>query len=66
MKAVVPVLCGSESDIERNSFSGRRCEMSVDHKALERAIAEITEIAKGFGLDFYPMRYGLPVRRRRQ
>lgn len=57
MKAVVPVLCGSESDIERNSFSGRRCEMSVDHKALERAIAEITEIAKGFGLDFYPMRY---------
>ncbi|GGD74532.1 SpoVR family protein [Paenibacillus nasutitermitis] len=26
-------------------------------KALERAIAEITEIAQGFGLDFYPMRY---------
>ncbi|MFC7442812.1 SpoVR family protein [Laceyella putida] len=26
-------------------------------KALERAIEEITEIAKGFGLDFYPMRY---------
>lgn len=26
-------------------------------KALERAIAEITEIAEGFGLDFYPMRY---------
>lgn len=25
--------------------------------ALERAIDEITEIAKGFGLDFYPMRY---------
>ncbi|MEW9667395.1 SpoVR family protein [Ammoniphilus sp. 3BR4] len=24
---------------------------------LERAIEEITEIAKGFGLDFYPMRY---------
>lgn len=24
---------------------------------LERAIAEITEIAQGFGLDFYPMRY---------
>ena len=24
---------------------------------LERAIAEITEIAEGFGLDFYPMRY---------
>lgn len=26
-------------------------------KALERAIDEITEIAQGFGLDFYPMRY---------
>ncbi|KYD28828.1 hypothetical protein B4113_3625 [Geobacillus sp. B4113_201601] len=26
-------------------------------KELERAIAEITEIAEGFGLDFYPMRY---------
>ncbi|MFD2443011.1 SpoVR family protein [Bacillus sp. CGMCC 1.16607] len=26
-------------------------------KDLEYAIAEITEIAKGFGLDFYPMRY---------
>lgn len=25
--------------------------------ALERSIAEITDIAKGFGLDFYPMRY---------
>lgn len=24
---------------------------------LERSISEITEIAKGFGLDFYPMRY---------
>jgi stage V sporulation protein R len=31
--------------------------MSEDLKALERAIDEITEIAKGFGLDFYPMRY---------
>jgi stage V sporulation protein R len=28
-----------------------------EHKALEYAIAEITEIATGFGLDFYPMRY---------
>lgn len=28
-----------------------------ERKALERAIEEITEIAKGFGLDFYPMRY---------
>lgn len=28
-----------------------------DHKELERAIEEITEIAEGFGLDFYPMRY---------
>ena len=30
---------------------------SADHKALEYAISEITEIAEGFGLDFYPMRY---------
>jgi stage V sporulation protein R len=29
----------------------------ADQKALEYAIGEITEIAKGFGLDFYPMRY---------
>ncbi|MFJ7975888.1 SpoVR family protein [Peribacillus sp. JNUCC 23] len=28
-----------------------------DQKALEYAISEITEIAEGFGLDFYPMRY---------
>ena len=28
-----------------------------DKRQLERAIDEITEIAKGFGLDFYPMRY---------
>ncbi len=28
-----------------------------ERKALERAIDEITEIAKGFGLDFFPMRY---------
>lgn len=28
-----------------------------DHDELERAISEITEIASGFGLDFYPMRY---------
>ncbi|MCA1030780.1 SpoVR family protein [Bacillus timonensis] len=28
-----------------------------ERKALEYAIDEITEIAKGFGLDFYPMRY---------
>ncbi|WP_339149428.1 MULTISPECIES: SpoVR family protein [unclassified Sutcliffiella] len=28
-----------------------------DEKALFHAIDEITEIAKGFGLDFYPMRY---------
>jgi stage V sporulation protein R len=31
--------------------------MSNDLKELERAIDEITEIAVGFGLDFYPMRY---------
>ncbi|TCT17997.1 stage V sporulation protein R [Melghiribacillus thermohalophilus] len=29
----------------------------TDHKELEQAIEEITEIAEGFGLDFYPMRY---------
>lgn len=28
-----------------------------DQKELEYAISEITEIAEGFGLDFYPMRY---------
>jgi stage V sporulation protein R len=28
-----------------------------EHRALETAIEEITEIARGFGLDFYPMRY---------
>ncbi|MGE8079697.1 SpoVR family protein [Peribacillus loiseleuriae] len=28
-----------------------------DQNALEYAISEITEIAEGFGLDFYPMRY---------
>ncbi len=28
-----------------------------EHQALHYAIDEITEIAKGFGLDFYPMRY---------
>lgn len=31
--------------------------MQDERKALETAIGEITEIAKGFGLDFYPMRY---------
>lgn len=30
---------------------------STDLKSLEYAIAEITEIATGLGLDFYPMRY---------
>ena len=30
---------------------------SDDMKQLERSIAEITEVAKGFGLDFYEMRY---------
>ena len=29
----------------------------TEMKALHRAIDEITEIATGFGLDFYPMRY---------
>ncbi|MFD0048660.1 SpoVR family protein [Actinomycetes bacterium NPDC127524] len=31
--------------------------MNAEQKALEYTISEITEIAKGFGLDFYPMRY---------
>ena len=31
--------------------------IEAEQKGLERAIAEITEIATGFGLDFYPMRY---------
>ncbi|MCM3586025.1 SpoVR family protein [Mesobacillus maritimus] len=31
--------------------------MLEDNKSLEYAISEITEIARGFGLDFYPMRY---------
>jgi stage V sporulation protein R len=31
--------------------------VSADSKSLEYAISEITEIARGFGLDFYPMRY---------
>ncbi len=29
----------------------------TDNEALTNAINEITDIAKGFGLDFYPMRY---------
>lgn len=29
----------------------------TEFKALHRAIDEITDIAKGFGLDYYPMRY---------
>lgn len=32
-------------------------QMTDDHKALEYAIAEITEIAQDFGLDFFPMRF---------
>ncbi|MBS4210732.1 SpoVR family protein [Bacillus sp. FJAT-50079] len=31
--------------------------MNADTKALQYAISEITEIASGLGLDFYPMRY---------
>ena len=31
--------------------------LADEQKDLEYAIAEITEIAQGFGLDFYPMRY---------
>ena len=36
---------------------GRVTLRKEDEKALFYAIDEITEIAKGFGLDFYPMRY---------
>ncbi len=36
---------------------GERGLDKADRKALEYAIGEITEIAKGFGLDYYPMRY---------
>jgi stage V sporulation protein R len=41
-------------------ISNQKGEMSMrpeDQRKLEYAIDEITEIAKGFGLDFYPMRY---------
>ncbi|KKK36029.1 stage V sporulation protein R [Mesobacillus campisalis] len=31
--------------------------MLDENKALQQAISEITDIARGFGLDFYPMRY---------
>ncbi|MBU8908815.1 SpoVR family protein [Desertibacillus haloalkaliphilus] len=31
--------------------------LTEDRKAIEYAIEEINEIAKGFGLDFFPMRY---------
>ncbi|NCU17275.1 SpoVR family protein [Pallidibacillus pasinlerensis] len=31
--------------------------LAEEHKELQRAIEEITEVAEGFGLDFYPMRY---------
>lgn len=31
--------------------------MANRHKELERAIHDITEVATGFGLDFFPMRY---------
>lgn len=36
---------------------GERGLNDSERKALEYSIGEITEIAKGFGLDFYPMRY---------
>ncbi len=38
--------------------------LSVSEKRLlQRAIDEITEIAEGFGLDFYPMRYEICPRK---
>ena len=33
--------------------------LAEEHKELQRAIEEITEIAEGFGLDFYPYKYNL-------
>lgn len=45
------VCCG-----EKGWGKGRRSIVD-EMKELERAIGEITEIAEGFGLDFYPMRY---------
>lgn len=39
-------------------MEGDRLLMTThEFQALENAIAEITEIAQGFGLDFFPMRY---------
>jgi stage V sporulation protein R len=38
-------------------MKGERRMNEQGRKDLEYAISEITEIAKGFGLDFYPMRY---------
>ncbi|MBE3595668.1 MAG: SpoVR family protein [Hydrogenibacillus sp.] len=35
----------------------RRLRRADDDRALRTAIAEITEVAKGFGLDFFPMRF---------
>ncbi|GGA51270.1 stage V sporulation protein R [Kroppenstedtia guangzhouensis] len=43
--------------VEKEDGGKRRWKTVDDMKELERAIGEITEIAKGFGLDFYPMRY---------
>ena len=41
------IYCIGEEEGKRNG----------SNRALAYAIDEITEIAKGFGLDFYPMRY---------
>jgi stage V sporulation protein R len=38
-------------------MKGERAMNEQNQRDLEYAISEITEIAKGFGLDFYPMRY---------
>lgn len=38
-------------------MKGERWMNETERKDLEYAISEITEIATGFGLDFYPMRY---------
>src|SRR6476660_1023149 len=41
----------------KKSDKGELWMSQSEQKGLEYAISEITEIATGFGLDFYPMRY---------
>ncbi len=43
--------------VKREDRGKGRWKTVGEMSELERAVGEITEIAKGFGLDFYPMRY---------